>query len=782
MSKLDCDLEVDLGDVPHFSVVSLALREGMSVLDEARLVIATNRDIDFEKVLRGDARLTLRNGGEATRRWSLKIGSADFLGIDGGALRFAVHLHAAPWLLTHTQNLRKFRDQSAEAIVSAVLDEGKIAHRWNLTRPTASRSFCVQYRESNLAFVQRLLEFEGIYFTFDEEGVMVLEDKSSAAPDVAGKTFFELSEAAGSLTHGEYGVHALRKKSAVVTGKFTTGDFNWKKPKLALLESASAEKDADLEVYEHPSGFREPSEGAHLAQIRLEARRVAASLFEGKGSVPSFAPARVFMFGGNAGAAFSGEHLLVALEHRFTSSTHGEAATRTYENSFKTLSRNVPFRPAVVTPVPKVLGTHTAMVRGPAGAEIHTDRHGRHKVQFHWDREAVSTDADSRWIRALQESSTSMALARVGWEVNVGYIHGDPDRPVGLSRHINGVMTPTYAQPANQTVMTIKTPSSPYTGGFNELKLDDVAGSQLFYLQAERDYTGLVKHDKSEKVGNDETHSIGANLARAVSRDQDVGIGVDSVTQVGEHLQLAVGGNRTRTLGGNETVKIGDTASRSTGANESEVVGASRVTVAGGLGPSGSASSALEGAAKSAGMALASGGGIAGAMASAKSSAAGMVSHGTISRTTSKAIRRAVGGAFVSVSGDDTTLSVTLAYAETVGGNKSTTAMTGGISEQVDGPLTITVGGSVMRTAKSDMTVMSKNSQIEVATDAAYSAGKKLQVSGKVIEIDAPSSLTLGSGGLQIAFDPGSIRMNGTVRFVADKISHTGNTLTLTTG
>ncbi len=782
MSKLDCDLEVDLGDVPHFSVVSLELSEGLSVVDRARLVIATNRDIDFDEVLMGDARLTLLSSGTPVRRWSLKIGSAELLGIEGGALRFAIGLHEAPWLLTHTQNLRKFRDQTTEAIVSAVLSEAQIPFRWNTTRATASRSFCVQYRETNLAFIRRLLEFEGIYFSFDEEGTMVFEDQSSASPDVAGQTYFELIEAAGALAHGELGVHAIRKRAAVVTGAFTAGDFNWKTPKTPLLESKAAERDADLEVYEHPSGFRDPAEGALIARLRLEALRATASTFAGKSSVPSFAPARVFNFGGNAGAAFAGEHLIVTVDHHFTSATHGERADRSYGNAFTTLPRAVPFRPACVTPRPKVLGTHTAMVRGPAGAEIHTDRHGRHKVQFHWDREAIRTDADSRWIRALQESSTSMALARVGWEVNVGYIHGDPDRPVGLSRHINGVMAPTYEQPAQKTVMTIKTPSSPYTGGFNELKLDDVAGQMLFYLQAERDFIGLVKHDKSERTGNDETHSIGANLARAVQRDQTIGIGVDSVTSIGQHHQLAVGQNRTRTLGGDETVKVGETASRSTGANETEVVGASRVTVSGGLGPSGSASAALEGAAKGAAMALASGGGIAGAMASAKSSAAGMVSHGTISRTTSVAIRRLVGGAFVSVSGDNTTKSVTLAYAETVGGTKSTTAMTGGIAEQVDGPLTITVGGSVLRSADDDMTVMSKNSQIEVATSADYGAGKKLQVSGKVIEIDAPSSLTLGSGGLQVAFDPGSIKMLGTVRFIADKISHTGNTLTLTTG
>ena len=154
-------------------------------------------------------------------------------------------------------------------------------------------------------------------------------------------------------------------------------------------------------------------------------------------------------------------------------------------------------------------GTHTAMVRGPSGEEIHTDAAGRFRAQFHWDREATGTDADSRWIRYLQETATSQTLARTGWEVFVGYVDGDPDRPVGLGRAINGAMPPTYAQPASKNVMSLKTPSSPSTGGFNELKLDDSAGAQLMSLRAEKDlektthtYTtqidDLVKHKEGE--------------------------------------------------------------------------------------------------------------------------------------------------------------------------------------------------------------------------------------------------------------------------------------------
>src|SRR5262249_7904827 len=129
---------------------------------------------------------------------------------------------------------------------------------------------------------------------------------------------------------------------------------------------------------------------------------------------------------------------------------------------------------------------------------------GRFRAQFHWDREAVGTDADSRWLRIVQESASSMFLARVGWEMNVGYIDGDPDRPIGLARNINGVMRPTYAQPAKKNVMTIKTRTSPATGGYNEIRLDDTAGAMAFDVRAERDLIGAIRHDRSETIGVNE--------------------------------------------------------------------------------------------------------------------------------------------------------------------------------------------------------------------------------------------------------------------------------------
>ena len=237
----------------------------------------------------------------------------------------------------------------------------------------------------------------------------------------------------------------------------------------------------------------------------------------------------------------------------------------------------------LVTPQPTIGGCHTAIVRGPVGEEIHTDVYGRFKAQFHWDREAKGTDEDSRWVRPLR-SATGMVLARVGWEMSVAYIDGDPDRPVGIARHINGVMPPTYGQPANKNTMTIRTPTSPFTGGYNEVKLDDTAGSMLFHVRAERDFIGIVKNDRTERIGVDETHVVNLSVS-PVDRDQTVRIDGSSITQAAKTYSLHVQHDRKKTVLGNETVHTGADISVSTEGDEDENVGLVRLTVCGSVSP-----------------------------------------------------------------------------------------------------------------------------------------------------------------------------------------------------
>ncbi|AKT38168.1 type VI secretion system Vgr family protein [Chondromyces crocatus] len=587
MSEEQVGIELALDVDGRVRPVGCRVSEALSESTHAVVEIATDEDLPFDEVLGGEASLRISLGDGAERRWTLRVGAVEFSRFEEGTLRYEVHLYDHLWLLRHTRTTRKYRGLSAEQIVSEVLSRHQVAHVWQLSSPTRVREYCVQYEESDFDFVSRLLEFEGIYYAFDEEGVMVLADRSSAADKVAGRSsHFELLDAHGALSRGELGIFAFRRGARLAPGRVTVSDFDWKNPQRSLLTSDSAASHPSLEVYEYPAGFRAQAEGERLARLRLEAHQVRAHIVEGAGNVPTFTPGSRFAFGDAGGAAFEGEYFLVGVEHTARDGSFPRAQgdeEAQYGNTFRALPAATPFRPHPGTPRPTIEGCHTAVVRGPAGAEIHTDRFGRFRAQFHWDREASGTDQDSRWIRLLQESATSMVLARVGWEMRVAYIDGDPDRPVGIARAMNGVMPPAYAQPANKSTMTIKTPSSPATGGFSEIKLDDTAGAMLFSVRAERDYEAEIKHDKVETIGRDETREVGRHLTHTVGRDQSVVIGHDAKEAIGGDRRLEVKGDRTKQVEGSEKVDVGGSVTVSTAKDETEAVGSVRMTFSGGF-------------------------------------------------------------------------------------------------------------------------------------------------------------------------------------------------------
>jgi type VI secretion system secreted protein VgrG len=529
-------VELELAGFRGFAVVGLEIDERVSGRTSARVEITTNEDLPFESSVGEPAKLTLHRATDsemAQRVWTLDFAEAVFLGHKNRSFRYELSFVDPMWKLGLGRATRKFRNLSATDIVSAVLGEAGIKHRFELAGPPLPvKKYCAQYREDNLTFVERIMELEGIYYRLAEDGTVVFGDASGSADLIAGGRIFELVEAANALrSASSEAVFELRRGARVQSGRVTLGDYNWKKPNVPLRAMGSGDAETYLERFHYPSGYRDPDRGALLAQRRVEAYRAQAHFLEGKGNILSLAPGRGIRIGSLIGYAFSGEYFTTSVLHRLTRIAYqedepdvGRGATAppalTYENRFEGIPRSVPFRPIPRAPRPTVAGSHTAMVRGPSGSEIHTDKYGRFRAQLHWDREATGTDEDSRWLRALQETSSSMVLARTGWEVFIGYIDGDPDRPIGLGRAINGIAPPTYGLPANKNAMTIHTPSSPATGGYSEIKMDDSAGSQKISIRAEKDLDTVVKNDKLEKVGHDETHEVGLNLKRTVAGDR----------------------------------------------------------------------------------------------------------------------------------------------------------------------------------------------------------------------------------------------------------------------
>jgi type VI secretion system secreted protein VgrG len=783
--------------------------EGLSELTDAAVELSLGVDDDPTGLLDEDVQLTWSRGGLPLRTHALRVAEVQYLGARHGHPRFRLLLRPPLWFLRFTRDVRKFRDQTAQDIVTKVLDDAGIAHRWEIARTPAARPYTVQYRESKLDFVLRLLEMEGIFYLFEDDGTLVLRDRSSASPAVPGAALYTLLEGAGALDHGAEGITSFSKGTRVGSGCSTVNDHDWKKPATSLLATKPGKRDVALEVYEYPVGYRDKAAGEVLAQIRVESFEATKIFAAGTSTVLGFGAGRAFTFEHEDGVSHSGEYALRRVEHVWTWNQAGldaglaagaGATGAKYENTFEAIPLAVPFRAPIVTPQPRIGGTHTAMVRGPTGEEIHTDTWGRAKVQFHWDREATGTDLDSRWMRVLQETSSSMQVARVGWEVSVGYVAGDPDRPLVLSRNINGQMIPSYAQPRNQNMMTIKTETYPGKVGYNELRLDDSATTQQVYMQAERNLVSDVKHDQRETIGRHEKHDVTTHIQRKVDKDQTLSVGASETVKIGSADRFAVGENRTVTIGGSDEIKIGESSTLQVSGNDIETVGAVRISIVGGITPP-KVSDLLpkpdvKAGAQAAAAGLAKGGGMGAVTAQAKamvptpqsitsklSSPAALLEmvDGNISRTVRKTFQRTVGGAYIALAGGPVAHRGNKVLAELIGGLKVATAANNSLSQTAKKILLRTVGGMHLIKAGTDVTINAEKSSVVVGGAASFTAVEKIDLKGERLLVETRTKLTLKSGGLLIELAPGGITLAGKVALkAADEIQINGKPDNLT--
>lgn len=725
---------LSIGD-ETFAAVSARVVEGISELGGAWVEVSVGTDLDLEALLEEDGTLIITQGGFEIRRFTMRLNTCRFIDEESGHLRYELEFRPAFWFAQLDKNVRKFRDQKTEPIVSTILGDSSVPHAWKTTRQSASRPYEVQYRETNLDFVSRLLEFEGFYYTFDPDGTMVIADASGASPDVEGGSEFTLIEGADALSHGELGITYFERGASVAPGKATVNDYNWKTPAVSLLASATGAKDTQLEVYEYPVGYRDPGTGQMLAQLRVEALTAQKRYVEGKATVAAFSPARIFTFVHEEAASFSGRYCLVHVEHTYKE----ESGVMKYENQFRAIPADVPFRPPVITPRPTIDGNHTAMVRGPAGEEIHTDQFGRAKVQFHWDREGKGTDEDSRWIRMTQEISTSIALSRVGWEISVAYIDGDPTRPIGLARQINGQMIPMYQQPAFKNRMTIKTETYPGKAGFNELRMEDSAGAMTMDWHAQKDLRNIIEHNRTETIGNNLTVFVEAESSRVVEKNQQVTVGGNETRTIGGNVSGKVELDRNHKVGGNEQVTSASEGEQLVTGNSTENVGGSRI------------------------------------------SRVGNDENGAIDRSVQVSLTRIVGGSSIALAGSAISHEGGESLIEVAGGTKLTVGTEQSIKQSVADKLGCFISGFVLRKSLSDMSVSAKKTQVNVGASAIFQSAERMELRSKEIELVSSTSITLKAGALVIEMTPSGISFTGPLKKTSGtKIVVRGNAEKLT--
>jgi len=294
------------------------------------------------------------------------------------------------------------------------------------------------------------------------------------------------------------------------------------------------------------------------------------------------------------------EYVLTSVSHSASQPWLGDTET-VYKNTFTCIPYDVPFRPPLVTPRSVIHGSQTAIVVGPSGEEIYTDKFGRVKVQFHWDREGNKDENTTCWIRVGQiwagQGWGAVFIPRIGHEVIVSFLEGDPDRPIVTGSVYDSMNMPPYPLPAEKTKSTIKSNSSKGGGGFNELRIEDKKGSEEVYLHGEKDWNILIKNDKGQNVGHDETLSVGNNRTKAVGADQAVSIGNNHTETIGANKSINVGANKDEmvtinttetigvakelTIGGAYQVSVGAAMNETVGAIKAEEIGANKSVIVG---------------------------------------------------------------------------------------------------------------------------------------------------------------------------------------------------------
>ena len=518
---LQMALKSGAGDKLRF--LSMSAQEEISRLFEYQIIaVSDDGAISADDLLGKPVAVSLELGDGKTRWFH---GIATSFGIEGGDGRsVSYRLTARPWLwlLTRSADLRIFQDKSVPDIIKAIFDEYQGAVKLNLTGSHKPRTYCVQYRETDFNFVCRLMEEEGIFFWFahtESKHELVLADSPSAHAASPGfdKVMFRVHQQ--SLDE-QPAIHEWHMRHEIQSGKMALRDYNFEKPSTDLTaappEHARKHAEAKHEVYDYPGLYADKAAGMDIAKLRLEEAASRFGRFTGQGNTPGLAAGAKFALIDHPRKDQNAAYLVLATQIDMRQAAYETSAGA--ESGFLcrfTLQRfDEPFRPARITRKPSVAGPQTALVvGGGAAGDIEPDKYGRVKVQFHWDRLGKKDANSSCWVRVASPWAGNgfgmIALPRIGHEVVVDFLEGDPDQPLITGRVHNAENMPPYELPAHASVSTVKSRSvKGAVDGFNELRFEDKKDGEYVWMQAQKDRFEVVEETLKSQIGKDEHRTV----------------------------------------------------------------------------------------------------------------------------------------------------------------------------------------------------------------------------------------------------------------------------------
>ncbi|MGQ9424396.1 type VI secretion system Vgr family protein [Gilvimarinus sp. F26214L] len=534
-------------------------------------VLSENLEVDPNDVVGKSTTITVQN--EHRRQFHGIAKSFVFGEIKADSLReYRMTLVPWMWFLTQTNDHRIFQDQNTKEIVSKVFDDLGFSDYEFRAAGGSKREYCVQHNESDFHFVSRLLEEDGIAYFFEhasDKHKLILVDQKNAYEEVT-ETDLEYSKGStpnSQITGWEH-TYLFRK------GQWSLNDYNFKEPKKDLIANTKTKsrfpRNGDYEHYEYP-GFYDPGKGSELVKIRLDAEEADRNAVKGTSDCSTFTAGGQFKLAKHATGSEKGSYILVSVVHKAYDRSYfaGDEDGSRYRNEFIAIPADVHFRPRCEHQKPYMRGPQSAVVVGPDGEEIYIDEHGRIKVQFIWDREGTKDENSSCFVRVVQSWAGnqwgSSFIPRIGQEVIVNFLDGDPDRPLVTGSVYNGWNKPVYSSKTQSGIKTRSTKGAT-PQNYNELRFEDKKGEEQILIHAEKnfdtevenDQTLTVDNDRTKSVGNDETSTIGNDRSKDVGNNQTETIGKNKTIDVGENHRESIGKDMSVSVGKNMTIDVGE--------------------------------------------------------------------------------------------------------------------------------------------------------------------------------------------------------------------------------
>ncbi|MFC6337564.1 type VI secretion system tip protein VgrG [Pseudomonas sp. CCM 7891] len=511
------------------------------------MLVCQDSGVELKSMMGQHVVIEIELAGESPRYIAGYLTRFASIGSDGGMARYTATLN--PWfsMLKNRFDTRVFQGNTVEEVITQVfaLCTAFSLHEFRLTRPQKRYTYITQYRESDFNFVQRLLEEEGMFYYFEHTAdthTMIICDDSTTLVPLPEQPQIRFHTA--SVTETADSITQWSGNRKLQSGKIAVQTFDYRQPTNRLpvaMKSLNKQGDVDdFEIYDFPGQYTHGTydEGEALVRLRVEALELKGKSFQGASNCRAMKPGYTFElqqhYDHDQGSPEDRQFLLMSVESE-GHNNYLDGHQASYFNTFSCVRKKIVFRPQLTTPRPTISGPQTAIIVGPPGEEIFTDELGRVKVQFHWDRKGEHNDKSSCWVRVAQTGASggfgSIQIPRVGDEVVIVFLDGNPDRPLVMGSLYNSQNTPPWSLPANKTQSGFLTRSTKGDGGTaNFFRFEDKAGAEQIIMHAERNLDTEIEVDESHSVGSNRTITVGGTHTETIKKDTVMNVQEGSLT------------------------------------------------------------------------------------------------------------------------------------------------------------------------------------------------------------------------------------------------------------